>query len=360
MNKYLENKDKIIQKYFYVLSNEFPDFITPYIRTYELGKQESISVTCGMFYTDLFDIDLWYSSLSHSIATSLIAWHFTHDKKQTLAALFHDIATPAFKHTIDYMNNDHLKQESTEELTRDIILNSREIMSFLKEDGIDIDEVCDYHIYPILDNDTPKLSSDRLEYTLSNGMGAVEKIWGINEIRKIYDNIIIVKNEENEEEMCFKSLDIAERFTEVMSKLSILYMNDERRYSMQLLSDIMKKMKELGYLKISDLYELRERDIIFNIRHLSDPDIRDTFNKWMYATKVDTSNELIDGKYMVKVNTKKRYIDPLVKVKKEVKRISEVSEKGNEYINNVLSYDFDRYLYIDEIDNKILKKEFKN
>ena len=87
---------------------------------------------------------MWYSSLDHSVAVALIIWNFTNDKKQTLAGLFHDIATPAFKHAIDFMNGDYEKQESTEELTTQIIANSKEIMELLNRDNIKIDEVNDY------------------------------------------------------------------------------------------------------------------------------------------------------------------------------------------------------------------------
>ena len=40
-------------------------------------------------------------------------------------------------------------------------------------------------IYPIADNDTPQLAADRLEYTLSNGLGVTEKIWDLNDVREI-------------------------------------------------------------------------------------------------------------------------------------------------------------------------------
>ena len=52
-------------------------------------------------------------------------------------------------------------------------------MTLLKRDNIKIDEVADYHIYPIADNDTPMLSADRLEYTLSNGLGQIKKLWNL-------------------------------------------------------------------------------------------------------------------------------------------------------------------------------------
>ena len=69
----------------------------------------------------LFESEYFFSSLDHSIAVALIIWHFTHDKKQTLSGLFHDIATPVFKHCVDFFNGDYMTQESTEDLTTKII-----------------------------------------------------------------------------------------------------------------------------------------------------------------------------------------------------------------------------------------------
>ena len=85
-----------------------------------MQKQAGISVSCGTYYSKMYN-QMWYSSLDHSIAVALIIWHFTHDKKQTLSGLFHDIATPVFKHCIDFLNGDYMRQESTENLTTKII-----------------------------------------------------------------------------------------------------------------------------------------------------------------------------------------------------------------------------------------------
>ena len=163
MTNYLENLNPTLKEYFSILSEDFPEFLFDYINTDVMLRQDKISISCGTYYSKMFDIKFWYSSLDHSIAVALIIWHFTNDKKQTLAGLFHDIATPCFKHCIDFLNNDSENQEFTENLTRSLILNSNEIMELLKKDNIDIDEIADYHIYPICDNDTPMLSADRLE-----------------------------------------------------------------------------------------------------------------------------------------------------------------------------------------------------
>lgn len=200
MNKYFENLEEPIKKYFDILSPEKPDFLEEYINTPEMQKQAGISVSCGTCYSKLFpEISLWYSSLDHSVAVALIIWNFTKDKKQTLSGLFHDIATQSFKHCIDFMNGDYEKQESTEELTTKIISESKEIMNLLNRDRIKIEEINDYHKYPIADNDTPMLSSDRLEYTFSNGFGVRRKLWNLDEVKEIYENIEMQKNEKNRE-----------------------------------------------------------------------------------------------------------------------------------------------------------------
>ena len=68
-------------------------------------------------------------------------WNFTGDIKQAAAGLFHDIATPVFAHTIDFMNDDHMKQESTESRTRAIIENSPEIRKLLQDCGAQVEDV---------------------------------------------------------------------------------------------------------------------------------------------------------------------------------------------------------------------------
>ena len=187
---YLDKVDVKVKDYFKVLEPNYPEWLDEYINTKEMLKQQYISITCGTIYSDLFPSNFFFSSLDHSIAVALIIWHFTHDKKQTLSGLFHDISTPAFKHCVDFLYGDYIDQETTEDETSDIISNSKEITFLLKRDGILLNEVNDYHRYPIADNDTPMLSSDRLEYSLSNALFTY-KLLDIGEISDIYGFIVL-------------------------------------------------------------------------------------------------------------------------------------------------------------------------
>ena len=338
MNRYYSNLNKEIKQYFKILEPHFPEWLHDYINTKKLLKQKYISVTCGTIYSNLFESDFFYSSLDHSVAVALIVWHFTHNKKQTLAGLFHDIATPAFKHCVDFLNGDYMKQESTEDLTTEIIKKSPEIMNLLKRDNIDIYEVNDYHVYPIADNDTPQLSADRLEYSMSNAL-FIYKLKNIEDIKKFYNDIEVQHNEKNEIELGFKTKEIAEKFVDITSKLSIIYREDRTRYSMQLIADILKKLSNENKISKKDLYMLKESDVI---KIIENSKYKEIFDKWRKAKKVKISKEEPKGVYYVHHGAKIRYINPMCKGT----RINEISKNAKENIEKNLNYNMDNYVYL--------------
>ena len=339
MSKYYDNVSKEIKDYFKILEPDFPEWLNEYMDTKELLSQQYISITCGTIYSDLFESDFFFSSLDHSVAVALIVWHFTHDRKQTLSGLFHDIATPVFKHCVDFLNGDYMAQESTEDLTTEMIKNSKEITTLLKRDKINIEEVDNYHLYPIADNDTPKLSADRLEYSLSNALFTY-KLLDFESIKEIYDNIEIQSNEENEIELGFKTKKIARNFVKVTSRLSVIYREDRTRYSMQLLADILKRLSNENKISKKDLYELKESDVISIIENSKYNNI---FNIWKNAKKVKISKEEPKDVYYVHHGAKVRYIDPLF----NGKRISKCCKIANRFIENNLAYDMNNYVYLD-------------
>ena len=344
--KHIDEINKPIKDYFKILSPDFPDWLNDYIETKQMIKQKYISVTCGKIYAKLFNYRE-YSSLDHSIAVALIIWHFTHDKKQTLSGLFHDIATPAFKHCVDFLNGDYMNQESTEELTKLFIQDSKDIMELLKRDNIKIEEVCDYHMYPIADNDTPMLSADRLEYSLSNDL-IVFKTNTLEETKEIYNDIEVQTNKDGIIELGFKTKKIARKFVKNTSRLSVCYRDDATRFFMQAIADIIKKVSEDGLISKKGLYELKEKEVIGIIKKSR---YGDAFNKLISVSKVNTSKEEPKGVYYVKHGAKIRYIDPIV----NGNRISKECKIAQKMIEKNLSYNMDNYVYLDNSMN-ILKQ----
>ena len=350
MENYMETLNPIIKEYFNILSPDgIPDFLFDYIKTKEMQRIGKISLSCGTNRTRIFNHKFDYSNLDHSVGVALIIWNFTKDKKQTLAELFHDIAKPTFKHCIDFMNSDHQKQESTEELTTKIIRESKQIMDLLNRDGVKLEEVDNYKIYPIADNDTPKLSSDRMEYTFSNGLFFNSKnIWNLDEIRKIYENITVLKNEEGIEELGFKTKEIAEEYVSYCSKIWPFWVDNDDVISMQFIADVVKKMSEEGYITKKDLYTLSEDEVVNRIENCKDTHISECFKKFENTSKIrETDDKPNDDCYFVSIRSKRRYNVPLVQTNNGVKRINEVSDIAKKIINDYLQFTPKKYAAFD-------------
>ena len=330
-----------LQNYFRVLEPNFPEWLNDYIATPAMQKQAKISVSAGRIYSDLSPTIRFYSSLDHSIAVALIIWHFTHDKKQTLAGLFHDIATPAFKHCVDFLNGDYYKQESTESLTAKTIAQSKEITRLLKRDGIKLDDVNDYHKYPIADNDTPKLSADRLEYSLSNSLFMCPQNT-LDQVRDAYNDIAIQTNPVGEAELGFRNTNHACNFVKVTSNLSVSYRDDRARYSMQFIADVLKCLNQDNMITIDDLYRLSEEDVIEIVKKSK---YGKAFETWANAKEIKTSLAEPRDVYYVHHGAKIRYIDPLV----SGERVSKLSSLANDYIKQNLAQDMSSYVYLDGI-----------
>jgi len=354
MVNYLGTINEEIKEYFKILSPEFPLWLLDYINTPEMQRIAGTSMSCGTNYTKVFNIKYFYSNLDHSVGVALIIWNFTHDKKQTLAGLFHDIATPAFKHCIDVMNGDVKYQESTEIRTEQIIRNSSEITKLLTKDGIRIEEVCNCEIYPIVDNPIPRVCADRFEYNFSNGL-IFHRVWELDDIREVYNNVVILKNEDGIEELGFKDITICEKYVHIVSKLWPYWINDEDRAVMQFWADMVKSMNIKGYLTIDDLYTLSEQEIIKKILNCEDTYLKDIFIKFQNATTIYRGDVPEDNKYCISLNGKKRYVIPLTKFDNKVYRINEISKLAKQDIAEYFNFKESKYTGF-EFDFKPYKK----
>ena len=322
-----------------IYASELPDFIVRLADTPPMRRLKHVGMNCGCEYVALHKHDMCrrYTRFEHSVGVALIVWHFTHDVKQAIAGLFHDISTPAFAHVVDFMNGDHLTQESTEARTAEMIDRSPEIQAILGEWGLRTDDVCDYHRYPIADNASPHLSADRLEYTFGNFIQY--GVCGVEEIGRFYQSLSAGSNEEGQPEIVFIDPEIAEQFALYSMKNSYVYISDSDRYTMQFLAEALKfAMQGKGGLTMSDLYTTEERVI----RKLKKNRIND--NMWYTYTKIQevrrTSKPIPDA-FCVKVNAKRRYLDPFVK---DIGRVTRFSESYGEEVKKFLAVSFDEWL----------------
>ncbi len=324
MGRYYDNLMPEIKEYFQILSPEgYPEWIDQYVSAPEMQRLSGVGMYCGTELSPMYEPSHLSNTLDHSVGVALIVWNFTHDKKQALAGLFHDIATPTFKHCVDYMNGDSEKQESTEERTEEMIRNSKVISELLKRDNLTVEDVADYHKYPIADNDTPRLSADRLEYTLSNALFFFNE-WDLNDVKWYYTDLYVAKNEDGEDEISFFSPEIAESFVYNVLPMFATYNSDQNRTIMQFLGDIMKSLAVKGKLTADDMYLLKDEDVLDVIYSSGDDYIINAFDAFRSASDVWGANEPKENKYSISAKGKKRYIVPLANIGSGTARITDV------------------------------------
>ena len=321
-----------------IYSNDFPIFIEELINTPEFKRLSKIGMNCGCEYTKfpIFSKGKNYTRYEHSIGVALIVWHFTKDIKQSIAGLLHDISSPVFAHVIDFLNGDHETQESTEEKTEEIIENSPEIQKILRKYNLTTNDVKDYHIYPIADNDSPLLSADRLEYTLGNAFYYGFKT--MEEIKSIYDDLVVSKNEFGEDEISFSTLEKAIEFTSVSIENSKIYTCNADRFSMQYLADLLKLAVDKKVINLDDLYTVE--DTVIN-KLQQDDELKSKWNDFINFSQILTSNENPHEGYWVNIPAKKRYINPQVT---SLGRVYNLSEKLSKDIDDFLNINFNIWL----------------
>ena len=360
---YFKNQDsknatkKIISDYHKILSPDFPSFLTPYINLPIMQRLSGIGLLCGSDYTSLFKNRFFYTRLDHSIGVALIIWHFTKDKAQTLSGLFHDISTPIFSHVSDFRKGDTLTQTITEISTSAFIRKDKELLDLLKKDGLTPEEIEDYHKYPIADNEIPNLSADRLEYMFPSGM-VLENSWKLCDIEKIYNDIEILSNEEGKPELGFATEELALEYCKKFCITGHLLQLNEDKLTLHLLGQIMNLAEELNILSEDDFYTLSEKEAISKIQEKTQQidynnskvvyfcRLFNTFLSMKEILHVENFSELpepAENYFIVDINVKQRYINPLVKTPEGPKRIYDVNPHAKKIIHDFISYKDTKY-----------------
>ena len=322
-----------------VYHREVPDFLQELAQTPPPARLRQVGMNCGCEYTAFPRFRRWgpYSRFDHSLGAALIVWHFTGDMAQAAAALFHDLTTPAFAHVVDFLNGDHLRQESTEAGVAETLARSPELAGLLAKYGLPVAAVADYHRYPIADNPAPGLSADRLEYTLGNlvnyGFAPLERV------RAFYGDLTVGADEAGRPELAFRTPETAAAFTLAALACARVYVADEDRFVMQALADLLGLALARGALRREDLWTTEAR-VIEALK--ADEVCGPLWARFRGLSRLVRSSRKPAEGYWVRVDAKRRWIDPLALGRGRVSRWDEEAGAG---IEGLRELDFSWWLH---------------
>lgn len=298
-------RNNSIQEYINMLG-PIPKFLEKYLSLRILTRLKKVGYFCGMDYASehIYFFEYKISRYEHSLTTALLTWKHTRSKRQTIAALFHDVSTPCFSHVIDYMNKDYETQESTEEKTESILRNCKKLKELLKEDKLIIEDILDFKNYTIVDNHRPKLCADRIDGIILTSLGWTKTLT-MEEVPDIINSIQVMTNEENEKELGVTTNEIANKLCDLNREIDLICHSNEDNYMMELLAEITKYAIDKKYITYDNLYEFNEEKLIKLLYSIDDTALKILLNLFKTVTL-----EEISIKELPKI--KRRYINPLV------------------------------------------------
>lgn len=290
--------------------SRMPEFLEKYLECPSLLRLKKVGYFCGMDYAskDIYDFREYISRYDHSLTVALLTYKLTKDKKITIAALFHDIATPCFSHVIDYMNEDYEKQESTEKYTKYVLISDNYLNECLKKDKIDIHDIINFKQYSIVDNNRPKVCADRIDGVILNGIGWTKNITE-EDIDTIINDITIFKNEYGEKEIGFKSLSTAKKVLELSERIDLFCHSNEDNYMMQLLAKITKLAIIRKYISYEELYSYNEEELFNLFKSKNDKELKKLIKIFEFIKISDIPHTNL-------LNVKIRDLNPLVNGKR--------------------------------------------
>lgn len=342
---YFDLRDEKIMELHNIYSEKIPDYIKEIIDCPELNRLNGIDINAGINLSGFNVYKYSYSVLDHSLGVALILNNFITNKNQILAALFHDIAVPAFSYATTYIDEINFDKKDTALTNYDVLVGSDKLFGYLFKNEIKIDDMCDYTKFPLAYNVRPTLCAHTLEYFLHTAY--LSNMCTIEEIKEFYEDLVVVPNDENMPEFCFNTPHIAEKFCLVSIECGKKYRSYEAKMAMKFITDTLAPMVRRGVIRRKDLYTSNDKTIMDIGLNCSDKRISDRWRYLPELKKVYTKFNKVEKKYCTKIGRDLRYADPLVKVKNAYVRLSELNEKINRKINEFLDSDTDLYMYID-------------
>lgn len=322
--------------YHSIYQTEVPDFLARMCLTPPMTRLKKVGMNCGCEYTAFprFASIARYTRFEHSLGAALIVWRFTHSEAQAVSALLHDIATPVFAHVVDFLRGDYLSQTSTESGTAEIIRNSAEIGAVLRELGLRPEDVEDYHRFPIADNDPPRLSADRLDYTLGNAVNF--GLASIEELTEIFSDLRVGENEFGETELVFQDAEKAARFAELALECSKIYVCDADRYAMQALAELLRRALAAGVLTENDL-STTEEEVVAKL--LAEENFAARWTAFRALSRTERADAPDEKEGWRRIPAKKRRIDPYVEGRARVSALyPQIGAAIGEFLNEDITY----------------------
>lgn len=275
--------------------------------------------------TALLGITAPFSRFDHSVGAMLLVRRLGASLEEQIAALLHDVSHTAFSHVIDFVFNDHSGQSYHEEKMEWFIAAS-DIPKILNKHGKDWRDFMDEKNFRILEQASPALCADRLDYFIRDleflGLATSGEISAAVESLVVMDGRIVVNNPDAARWLAYTFIETDRASWSSFREVGLY----------QLTAEAIKAATQLGFLGEEDLWGSDEA-LWEKLRSVDHVDVRRLINLITPGTRFTW-----DEKYPVfRVAPKVRSIDPPVVLGKTVITLSELDPSFGQYREKYLA-----------------------
>jgi uncharacterized protein len=273
--------------------------------------------------TGLIGLTTPISRLDHSIGTMLLVARLGADLPEQIAALLHDISHTAFSHVIDYVVDDHDGQNYHDKKKAEFVAKTA-VPHILSRYGYDWQALIREADFPLLEQPSPRLCADRLDYFLrdSRDLGLANTA----DIERVLADLVVVSHSGG------KSTAVAPRIgvtdLEVARWLGYTFMAaDDKSWAnfrevglYELTAQAIKRALAIGLITTDDFWLTDER--LLQKLHAGQDE---ALQRWLALVNLETTFVWDEAQPTFWVSTKLRAIDPDVVVDEgEIRPLSQL------------------------------------
>lgn len=309
-----------------------------YFETKTMRRLQKIGLFCGMDYTSIASLKPieYYSRLDHSKNVAYTAWKCSEDLKIALTGAFHDVGTLSFSHVNSFKQGNSILQDQDEREIESILKQDEELLEYLEEDKIKLEEVIYPKKYPLIDKEIPALCLDRVDSILATCL-----FWththSINTIQSLYYMLIYLESikglsydEANSRlknfqgELALTEDGVTTTFEDFFAAIhtySKKLLSKEDRYMMELFGLTLKYYEDIGIIQEEDLWNLGEEEVIQKIRNSKKKDV---LQDVLAVSKVEFAKDEDEG-LILRPKPKIRQANPLCLSQMELSEIQTIT-----------------------------------
>lgn len=139
--------------------------------------------------SDLIGITRPVTRFQHSVGAMLLVRRLGGDLPQQIAALLHDVSHTAFSHVIDYVVDGH-DDQSYHDREKEAYLAHTDVPATLARHGYDWRDFLHEEDFPLLEQPSPRLCADRLDYFLRDSIGL--ELATAGDVARVLDHLVVV------------------------------------------------------------------------------------------------------------------------------------------------------------------------